>query len=198
MRQLLLIVVFIVVSCCLMLPYAGGQNCKRRHSTTSELLIALRMEKFEGLPDSILTDIDVLVNDLKSIIDKPSGESKEESLFIRRRAIIALGMYGGAKSVSRLRDLVKDEDEEFRRDAIVALGRTKTKDGVALAIVFLRHSDELFREAAIDALGASDRQDALDALKVLDVSTEKPFIIRKHREMIDKLTAAIVSQSLHP
>lgn len=155
------------------------------------LLAALQEEKFQGLPDALLRDRATLARQLTRVIEKPPGDTPEATRFIRRRAVIALGMYGGMNAVPTLRKLTEDKTEPFRRDAVLGLGRTKTKEGVALAAKFLQHEDELFRESAIDALGASGRAEALQALKEFDASKEKAFIQRKRQQAIDQLRAAV-------
>ncbi len=156
-----------------------------------ELLGALRVEKFEGLPRTLLADRSALVHHLEAIIEKPPGNSAESARFIRRRAVIVLGLYGEARALPTLRKLAEDKNEEYRRDAIVGVGRTGTREGVAIAARFLKQEDESLREAAIDGLGASARKEALDVLKRFDASRDRPFIQRKRQEAIEKLNAAV-------
>src|SRR4051812_13993080 len=79
---------------------SAGVEATDQPMVSPELLNALRMDKFEGLPEPLLADRDALVRQLEAVIAKPPGESKESTRFIRRRAIIVLGMYGGAKAIA--------------------------------------------------------------------------------------------------
>jgi HEAT repeat protein len=176
------------------LAVPGGEAMSRddpRPDVPAALREALSGVEFKGLPPELLKDRNALGLQLQALAEQPHAPLGETDRLVRRRAIIALGRYGGPEAFGPLKKLAEAEDEPCRADALIGIGRSGSPEGVTIVAKYLRHDQVRLREAAIDALAASGLPQALEALERFDAGQDEGYIRRKRQAAIGELTARL-------